>query len=94
MESSFILIWQIIKFFKNHTLQFQTKTEVTIQKTSFYINWNISKCFSDQKYFIKFTMETDVYAAIIFYLAKAKLEKLYCSATQSLSFKGWDNSLI
>lgn len=66
MESVFILIWQIMKFFKNHTLQFQTQNEVTIQKTSFYIKWNISKCFNDQKYLIKFTMKTEIYAAVIF----------------------------
>lgn len=32
MESVFILIWQIMNFSKNHTLQFQTQNEVTIQK--------------------------------------------------------------
>lgn len=37
MESVFIFIWQIMKFFKNHTLQFQTQNEVTIQKTSSYL---------------------------------------------------------
>lgn len=68
MESVFILIWQIMKFFKNHTLQFQTQNKVTIQKTSSYIKWNISKCFNDQKYLIKFTMKTEIYAAVIFYL--------------------------
>jgi hypothetical protein len=31
MEIVFILIWQIMKLFKNHTVQFQTQAEVTVQ---------------------------------------------------------------